>query len=181
MAGRSISRWSQLYAVAAAQEGYFTTQQAREAGFSNQLLHHHAPARIFQTPLRGIYRFVFFPQGEHEDLVVAWLWADQQSVMSHETALALHKLSDVLPHHIHMTLPTSWARRRLRVPANVVLAFRDIDDTDRTWVGAVPVTQPLATLRDCKHADVSPEFIHAGAADAVARGLLRDDEVAEFS
>jgi len=46
---------------------------------------------------RGVYRLEHFPAGEHEDLVALWLWTDRAGVFSHETALALHGLSDTLP------------------------------------------------------------------------------------
>jgi hypothetical protein len=42
---------------------------------------------------RGIYRLVHFPAGQHEELVVAWLWSERVGIVSHQTALALHELS----------------------------------------------------------------------------------------
>ncbi len=84
---------------------------------------------------RGIYRLVHFPASEHEDLVVLWLWAEQAGVFSHETALALHDLSDALPGKVHLTVPASWRRRRLRVPAGLVLHFADVGDVDRASFG----------------------------------------------
>jgi hypothetical protein len=38
--------------------------------------------------------------------VVAWLWSDKQGVFSHQTALALHGLSDTLSAKAHLSLPT---------------------------------------------------------------------------
>ncbi len=74
---------------------------------------------------RGIHRLVHVPASEHEDLVVLSLWAAQDGAFSHETALALHDLSDVLPSKIHMTIPASWGCRRLRVPADLVLHYAE--------------------------------------------------------
>lgn len=54
---------------------------------------------------RGVYRLVHFPAGDHEDLTAVWLWSQHEGVFSHETALALHDLSDVLPSRAHLTLP----------------------------------------------------------------------------
>jgi len=42
-------------------------------------------------------------------------------VTSHHTALSLHGLSDVLPAHVHLTVPDAWRQRRLRVPAGIVI------------------------------------------------------------
>ena len=67
--------WDRLYEMAGSQQGYFTTRQAAEAGYSSQLLLKHIHAGRVVRIQRGIYRLVHFPPGEHEDLVTAWLWS----------------------------------------------------------------------------------------------------------
>ncbi len=57
--------------------------QAAEAGFSSQLLLNHIRAGRVTRTRRGIYRLVHFPAGEHEELVVAWLWSYRAGVVSH--------------------------------------------------------------------------------------------------
>src|SRR6185295_13783337 len=104
--------WNHLFETAGAQDGYFTTRQAADAGYSSQLLLKHIRAGRVARTRRGIYRLIHFPAGEHEELVIAWLWSEQAGVISHQTALALHGLSDVLSVHIHLTLPSAWRRRR---------------------------------------------------------------------
>lgn len=121
---------------------------------------------------RGIYRLVHFPASDHEDLVVLWLWSEQAGVFSHETALALHDLSDVLPGKVHLTLPATWRRRRFRVPSGLVLHFADVSDPDRMSFGAVPVTAPLRTLSDSIEADVAPGLVHQAILQARRRGLI---------
>jgi hypothetical protein len=49
-----------------------------------------------------VLRLAQFPPSDHEDLVPLWLWAQKLGVFSHETALFLHDLSDVLPANRHM-------------------------------------------------------------------------------
>jgi len=169
--------WDRLYETAAAQEGYFTTAQAAAVGYSPQLLAKYIRNERVIRIRRGIYRLVHFPAREHEDLVVVWLWTQQAGVFSHETALALYGLSDVLPAKVHVTLPASWSRRRLRIPQGVVLHFADVNAAERSWVGAVPVTSPGRTLRDCERARVSPETIEKASRDAVARGLVDRHEI----
>lgn len=68
--------WTTLYTLAAAQDGYFTTAQGADAGYSRPLLDHHVKTRRFLRVHRGIYRLRDFPPTDHEDLVVAWLWSD---------------------------------------------------------------------------------------------------------
>src|SRR5690606_60894 len=127
-----------LASVAAGQGGLFSTRQAQEAGYSRALLAHHVSRGAITRLRRKVYRFTHFPADEQEELIAIWLATDQQAVFSHETALALHGLSGVLPSRIHVTLPSSWRRRRLGW--NTSVAFDQVPDEDRTWVGAVPVT-----------------------------------------
>jgi predicted transcriptional regulator of viral defense system len=164
--------WDRLFEIAAAQEGYFTTIQASEAGYYPQLLAKHLKSKRIMRVRRGAYRLVHFPAGEHEDLIVIWLWTERVAVFSHETALALHGLSDVLSSKAHATLPNSWKNRRLRVPPGVVLHFADIGHAERTWFGAVPVTTVARTLVDCADDNVAPEFVRDAFEDAADRGFV---------
>jgi predicted transcriptional regulator of viral defense system len=168
---RSAPDWDALFDVAQAQSGYFTTRQAAAAGYSSQLLAYLGSKKVARVR-RGVYRLVHFPPSDHEELVVLWLWSEQAGVFSHETALALHDLSDVLPSKVRLTLPASWRRRRLRVPAGLVLHFADIGDFDRANFSAVPVTAPLRSLRDCIEAYVAPSHVRQAILQARRRGLI---------
>jgi predicted transcriptional regulator of viral defense system len=165
-------RWSQLYETAAAQEGHFTTAQAAEAGYYPQLLTKYLNNGQIIRARRGVYRLVHFPPGEHEDLVILWLWSERAGVFSHETALALHQLSDALPAKAHLTLPTSWESRRLQVPSGVALHFSDLADVDCAWAGAVQVTTPARTVIDCAVAGVSPTLVKQAIDEGTHRGLF---------
>ena len=173
--------WNRLYKTASAQDGHFTTPQAALAGYSSQLLLKHIRAGRVERIRRGIYRLVHFPAGEHEDLTVAWLWSEQAGVFSHETALALHNLSDVLPARIHLTLPAAWRTRRFRVPKGVLLTHADVPSADRAWFGPVPVTAPRRTLSDCAKASVSPDLLRQAAQQALRRGLVVKADLAEVA
>lgn len=170
--------WDQLYEIAAAQEGLFTTQQAAEAGYSPQLLVHHIRGGRMLRVRRGIYRLVHFPAGEHEELVTVWLWSEQAGVLSHETALGLHGLSDTLPAQVHLTLPSAWKKRRFRVPEGVVLHHADIESKERAWAGPVPITSVSRTLNDLATSGLSPELLRQAARQALRRGLTTRGELA---
>ena len=171
--------WDELYDIAAAQEGYFTTAQAAAAGYSPQLLGKHQGNGRVMRVRRGIYRLKHFPAGDHEDLVVIWLWSDSKGVFSHETALMLHGLSDALPAKAHLTLPASWAQRRLRAPTNVVVHFGSVTAKGaRAWSGAVPVTKPARTVSDCAVDSVAPDLVAQAVRQGLQRGLFAIDDVA---
>lgn len=171
--------WDILFEIGSAQEGYFTTRQAAEAGYSSQLLIKHIRAGRVTRIRRGIYRFVHFPAGEHEELVVAWLWSDRAGIVSHQTALSLHGLSDVLPAKLHLTLPRAWRSRRFRVPDGVVLHHADVPSDDRAWFGAVPTTSPRRTLNDCAQEDLPPDLLRQAAQQAIRRGLVNRGELGD--
>lgn len=171
--------WQALYDVAAAQEGLFTTRQAAAAGYSPPLLDHHQKAGRIVRIRRGIYRLVHFPPGEHEELVAAWLWTDAQGVLSHQTALSLHGISDVLPAQIHLTLPLAWQRRRVRVPDGVILHYAAVSSDERTWINAVPISSVRRTLLDCAVASLAPDMLRQAARQALRRGLVTKPELAE--
>lgn len=171
--------WNRLFEAAAAQEGLFTTKQAAEAGYSPQLLVHYVRTGKAVRVHRGIYRLVHFPAGEHGELVAAWLWSELAGVVSHQSALALHGLSDVLPARVHLTLPEAWRRRRFRVPADVMLHHANVPPDDRSWFGAVPITNPRRTLNDCASDGLSPELLRQAAQQALRRGLVTRNELGD--
>lgn len=170
--------WDALYELAVGQEGLFSTQQAKTVGYSKQMLAHFVRSGRLLRVRRGIYRLVHFPPGDHEDLVVVWLWSEQVGLISHQTALALHQLSDVLPAKIHLTVPARWMKRRLRVPEGVVLHYGDVAESDRAWASSVPVTSPARTVIDCAQAGVAPDLIVQAIDDGVARGLFTEKALA---
>ncbi len=176
-AATSSPDWDHLFEIAAAQDGLFTTLQAAEAGYSPQLIAHHLRAQRMIRVRRGVYRLVHFPAGDYEDLTTVWLWSEHMGVFSHQTALALHDLSDVLPSQVHLTLPNTWRSRRLRVPEGVVLHYGDVADSDRYWFGPVPATDPLRTLEDCVAENLPPELLRGAALGALDRGLVARDEL----
>lgn len=164
--------WDALYAIAEEQDGYFTTAQAASVGFSSPLLNHHLGAQRLERVRRGIYRLKNYPPGEHEDLVVFWLWSDSRGVFSHETVLALQALGEVFPGRIHMTLPWEWRTRRLTVPKPLLLHYCDLPKEDRAWFGAVPVTTISRALLDCTEASIAPELLSTAYKDAKIRGVV---------
>ncbi len=159
--------------IAESQEGCFTSAQAHEAGFSDQLLQVHLRGAKIERLRRGIYRLTRFPSvgREQEDLMVVWLWSNSAGVFSHETALRLHGLSDVLPSRIHLTLPASWAARSLTPPEGVRLYFSDFIPQECSFVGAVPATKPSRTINDVAAVDGDANVIEDAVRQALHRGI----------
>jgi len=173
-----LERWEALYNIASTQVGYFTTKQADAAGFSKPLLAHHISRGRLSRARRGVYRLVHYPAGEHDDLMILWLWSNMEAVFSHETALFLHDLSDALPARAYAWVPEKWHGRRLRIPDGLVLQFADVWETEKTWRASVPVTSVRRTLSDCINSDVDPVLVRQAIAQSLERGLVSADDVA---
>lgn len=157
-----------LYQLAEQQAGYFTATQARDAGFSYSLLSYHTGTGRFNRVRPRVYRIVQFPSSPHEDLYVAWLQAGPQAVISHDSALALYGLSDLLPHRIHVTLPRSASRRR----SGLQLHTKRLEPDDVTRYEGLPVTTVLRTLNDVTAAGLADEQVQQAIQEALRRGLV---------
>ncbi len=107
--------------------------------------------------------------------------SERKGTFSHQTALGLHGLSDVLPKRIHLTLPANWTERRLRVPEGVVLHHASVPNRDRAWSGPVPITSPRRTLVDCAKEQVAPDLLRQAAQQALQRGLVTKTDLREVA
>lgn len=156
-----------LYHLAEPQAGYFNARQAAKAGFSWERLTDYSKNGRFQRVAHGIYRLAQFPSSRFEDLFVAWLKCGPKSAISHESALALYDLSDVLPRKVHVTVPRTASRRRkgIRLHTN---RLRPADIVKRE---GLPVTSVPRTIADVARAGLSEDHLVRAIRDAQQRGL----------
>lgn len=156
-----------LHAVAFQQAGYFTASQAREAGYSYQAQKYHADSGNWLRVDRGIFRLPEWPS-DPEDTFVRWtLWSDGRGVVSHDSALAVHGLSDVDPIKVHLTVPSGFGASDELVELHVA----DLDEDEREQRRGWAVTTPLRTLADVAGTDISQEQVDRAVADALRLGL----------
>lgn len=176
------AREERLFEVADRQAGYFTAGQALEAGYGYPLQHYHRERGHWVPAGHGLFRLRRYPEGENEQLTRLWLWSrnregEPQAVASHETALALWGLSDLMPARVHLSVPKGF---RKRPPAGVVLHKADLAEGVVEERDGMPVTTPLRTLLDvASDRRVSPEHLESAAREAVERGLVRRRKLRE--
>lgn len=169
---RDQSKHHKLYAIAEQQAGYFTAAQALKAGFSRRLLTYYVTRHHFQRIRSGIYRLVQFPASPHEDLFVAWLATGPNSVISHESALALYELSDVLPREIHVIIPRTASRRRngFRLHTN------QLRSSDITNYAGLPVTTAARTIAHVASSGLGDDLIIQAIRESLDRGLISETD-----
>ncbi len=170
-----------LFSKALEQGGYFTAKQARKAGYDYPHLDYHVSAGNFERVEHGLYRLTSLPPGEHDDLVRLSLWSrdrqdEPQAVVSHESALVLHDLSELLPAEIHLTVPPTF---RKEPPAGCVLHKARLAPKDIEERAGFRATAPLRTLLDVAASGVPEEQLQKAVADALARGLVRRKQLLE--
>jgi predicted transcriptional regulator of viral defense system len=169
----------ELYATATLQGGYFTAKQADAAGYRKQHLDYHVQTGNFVRVGRGLYRLPNLPGSEHEDLIRYSLWSRgrddrPQAVISHETALRIHDLGDVLPEQVHLTVPPGF---RKTCPRGCVLHRARLDESDLEQHDGFQVTTPLRTLLDVAAGPMARDQLEKALRDALRRGLVRRSQV----
>ena len=155
-----------LYRLAEPRAGYFTTTEASRAGVSRQQLSYLAGSGSIERVAHGIYRLRRFPAQRFEDVIVACLWAGEDSAASHDTALAVYELTDSMPARVHITVPRPFRGKR----RGVVVHVAPLDVGERTSRAGVPVTTVERTVADIANESGTAAAIEV-ATEAIQRGL----------
>jgi predicted transcriptional regulator of viral defense system len=176
------TKYERLFAVATGQQGYFTAAQAREFGYGTDLLTYHTRTGRFIRERRGIYRLRDYPSSNRGWVIAAWLAAGKEdAVVSHESALDLLELSDVIPRYTHITVPRS--KRYLRPGRGVKIHTieQPLTRSEIRFEEGIPVTSPARTILDAAEAGTAPEQIVMAVHQAAARELLFRERLLERS
>lgn len=174
-----------LYDIASLQQGYFTASQAKQAGYSDSRFAYHVKKGNWIKEGRGIYRLANYPVGERPDLVFWSLWSANrqgrvQGVFSHQTALAIHELSDVMPAKYHITVPKGF-RKYHPYPENLVLYFANLSEEEVWEFEGYRVTSPKRTIQDIVLDEgFSEELAIQAILDGLERGMVSLDQVSEL-
>jgi Transcriptional regulator, AbiEi antitoxin len=173
-----IAARRRLQALAMRQGGYFTSGQAREAGYSHQSQKYHADRGSWARVDRGLFRLPDWPE-RAEDVYVRWrLWSRDEGVVSHQSALSLHRLGDVNPVLVHLTVP-----RRFRASDPAVALHRgalppgDVEEREPGF----RLTTPERSLLDAAAAELTQDQLDGAVVDAVDEGLVLPRRLRERS
>ena len=179
---KDLSAKENLYRCVVGQQGIFTTKQAEEAGYKRNNHPYHVRKGNWIREMRGIYRLLMFPQDDEDAQLVLWyLWARNrderpQGVYSHDTALRIYDLSDLMPAKLHMTVSKKF-RRFNSIPDILVLWRGSLNESDIRIMRGFAVTTPLKTLLDvaiAKHLEEA--LIWQAVKEAAERGLISSND-----
>lgn len=165
-----------LFEVASEQSGYFTAAQAGACGFSRPLLAHHARAGgRFIRVRHGLYRLREYPSSPREDVIAAWITADRDvAVVSHESALDLLDLSDVVPEAVHLTVPRSKRYRRRMPGIAIHTTTRPPGPRDVVVRDGIRVTSAERSIVDAAEGGTAPDQVARAVAQALERGMTTE-------
>ena len=171
-----------LFETATAQQGYFTYKQALKAGYlPSSTVFHVQAGNWVKGRVRGISPLAQFPPQDRQDLVLWSLWsADRkgriQGVYSHETALSIYELTDVMPAKFHMTVSRKF-RKSGAIPPHIRLHRAELIAEEIREMQGYSVTTPAKTIADMLEAQtMHSSQITAAFKEAVKTGLITQQE-----
>jgi predicted transcriptional regulator of viral defense system len=167
-----------LFHVVSGQAGYFTAAQARGCGFSRALLSYHARSGRFIRVGHGLYRLREYPSSPREHVLAAWLAVGKDAaIVSHESALDLLDLSDIIPDAVHLTVPRSRRSLPSSWGVRIHTTERPIPPGERWEREGVAITSPTRSILDAAERGAGPEQIELAVVQAVERGLASAEEL----
>jgi predicted transcriptional regulator of viral defense system len=162
-----------LNRVSYGQDGYFTARQAREVGFSPQLLAHHVRSGRYEHIRRGLYRLRGYPGSSHEEVRAKWLAVGaERSFVSHESALELHGLSDVLPNTVHLLVDRNDRGIRRLQGVTLHTTTKALEPSEVVFREGIRVTDPVRSILDAAGAGTAPEQIEMAVRQMLNEGLM---------
>jgi len=111
-----------------------------------------------------------------------YLWSQNrqevpEGIYSHETALSLHELSDIMPSKLHTTVPRDF-RRNGMIPEILILHRAHVDRSDVQEIHGVRATRPMRTIVDLlRSRQVDQSQLKLAANAAIRRGLIGNREI----
>jgi predicted transcriptional regulator of viral defense system len=169
-----------LFRAASQQGGYFTARDARACGFSRASLSYHAGRGRFIRVRQGLYRLREYPGSTREDVIAAWLAAGRDdAVVSHESALDLLGLSDVVPDRVHITLPRTMRYRPAMPGVTVHTTTKSLGAEDVVIRDGIRVTSAMRSILDSAETGTAPEQVVAAVREALDRGMATRAQVSD--
>jgi predicted transcriptional regulator of viral defense system len=167
---------SDLLQLAAAQHGYFSTAQAAAAGISRRALVDRVRRGVIERAAHGVYRLAGTPATQL-DTFYAFSVEAPSATFSHDTALELYGVSDVLPRTVHVTVPPGSG---LKPRPGYTIHRSVISPSERVLRDGVWVTSLARTLADCAKGGTDPEQLLAALSEGRERAMLAPDDISRL-
>jgi very-short-patch-repair endonuclease len=131
-------------AIASTQEGHISRDQALDSGLAHRAIDLRLSSGRWRAVLPNVYLMRPAPVSWSGRLHAARLWAGPQSVVSHRSAAALHRLTGFRQGPVEISVP----KRLWRVDGVTVHTFKPDDKPPAQWIDDLRVTRVNRTLYD---------------------------------
>jgi predicted transcriptional regulator of viral defense system len=120
----------------------------------------------------GLYRLSGYPGSSHEEVRAKWLAVGaERAVVSHESALELHGLSDVLPNTVHLLVDRDDRGIRRFQGVTLHTTTKSLEPSEVVSREGIRVTDPVRSILDAASAGTAPEQIEMAVRQALNEGL----------
>jgi predicted transcriptional regulator of viral defense system len=111
-------------------------------------------------------------------VIAAWLATGREAaVVSHESALDILGLSDVVPELVHLTVPRARRYRSASPGVAIHTTTRRLGKSDVVVRDGIRVTAPARSIIDAAEAGTAPEQIMAAVGQALDRGMATESRL----
>ncbi|PWU09816.1 MAG: hypothetical protein C5B47_02975 [Verrucomicrobia bacterium] len=178
----ALKNQTRLFTVASSQGGYFTAKQAENAGFIRTNHAYHVRVGNWERQHPGIFRLAYYPFPSRSDLILWSLWSRDHNdvprgIYSHQSALSIYDLSNLMPSKLHMTVPWKF-RKGSKIPPVLRLHFSDLQPSEIEERDGYQVTRPMKTILDLIEAkEISNGQVSQALHEARTRGLVTEKEI----
>jgi len=175
---KKINKEKKLIELAISQGGYFTAKQALRFGYSYRAQNYYVEAKQWLKEDRALYRFNFLPFSKEDEFIKACFWSRDkkdipQAVVSHESALSVHGIGEVISDKINLTVPKSF---RKKAPRKYLIYKADLVNKEVEKRDSFKVTNIVKTIIDVTE-DLDPEQLKKIVEDAYKKGLISQHEI----
>jgi predicted transcriptional regulator of viral defense system len=96
---------------------------------------------------------------------------DERAVVSHESALDLHELSDVIPNSVHLLVDRGDRGIRRLQGVTLHTTTKPLEPSEIVSRAGIRVTDPVRSILDAARAGTAPEQIEMAVRQALNEGL----------
>jgi predicted transcriptional regulator of viral defense system len=118
-----------------------------------------------------------YPSSPREDVIAAWLATGKEAVVSHESALDMLGLSDVVPNVVDLTVPRARRYRSASQRVAIHTTTRPLGKSDIVIRDGIRLTAPVRSIVDAAEAGTAPEQILAAVDHALDRGMATESKL----
>ena len=170
-----MTKFNDIYELAADNYGLITSAQAREIGITNNELVQYAKRGKIEHIGQGLYRLAHYIPTPYDSYAQAVAFIGSDAYLYGESVIAMHELAPTNPTYIHVATPK---RVRKKLPAYMKVIQR-IEEDDTTVYEGIPSQSVANAIRSCRGRMMDDRLRDATFA-ARAKGYLTRAEEQEL-